>query len=88
MQIETLAETSGQLPLALVQATEYIKYTKMGISRYLVLYQQKKRDLLNSEKLLSDYIASVLINWDITMEVICKVSTCTEFVKYLRVVSE
>ncbi len=74
IQIETLAETLGRLPLALAQATAYIKRTKMSISRYLELYEQKKRDLLNSKILPSDYSSSVFITWDITMEAIRKES--------------
>ncbi len=74
MQIKKLAETLGQLPLALAQATAYIKRTKMNILRYLELYEQKKRDLLNSKILPSDYCASVFITWDITMMTICKKS--------------
>jgi hypothetical protein len=70
MQIETLAETLGRLPLALAQSTAYIKRTKMSISRYLKLYEQKKRDLLNSKILPFDYRASVYITWDITMKAI------------------
>ncbi len=71
-QIETLAETLGRLPLALAQATAYIKYNKMSILRYLELYEQKKRELLDSKILPSDYRASVYITWDITMEAIRK----------------
>jgi tetratricopeptide (TPR) repeat protein len=74
MQIEILAETLGRLPLALAQATAYIKYTKVNISRYLELYEQKKRELLNSKILPSDYRASVYITWDITIETIRKES--------------
>ncbi len=72
MQIEKLAETLGRLPLALVQAAAYIKRNKMTISRYLELYEQKKRELLNSKIVPHDYHASVYITWDITMEAICK----------------
>jgi hypothetical protein len=61
MQIETLAEILGRLPLALAQATAYIKYTKVSISRYLELYEQNKRDILNSKILPSDYRASICI---------------------------
>ncbi len=74
MNIDTLAETLCRLPLALAQASAYIKYTKMSISRYLGLYEQKKRDLLNSKILPSDYRASIYITWDITMEEIRKKS--------------
>ncbi len=70
MQIEKLAETLGRLPLALAQATAYIKRTKISISRYLELYEQKKRDLLNSKILPFDYRASVYITWDVIMEAI------------------
>jgi tetratricopeptide (TPR) repeat protein len=70
MQIEKLAETLGHLPLALAQATAYIKRTKISISRYLELYEQKKRSLLDSKILPSDYRDSVYITWDVTMEAI------------------
>jgi hypothetical protein len=74
MQIETLAEALGRLPLALAQATAYIKRNKVSISDYLELYKQKKCHLLNSKILPSDYRASVYITWDITMKVIRKES--------------
>ncbi len=74
VQIETLAETLGRLPLALAQATAYIKRNKMIISDYLEYYKQKKSHLLNSKILPSDYHASVFITWDITMEAIRKES--------------
>jgi tetratricopeptide (TPR) repeat protein len=74
MQIEILAETLGRLPLALAQATAYIKRTKVSISDYLELYKQKKCHLLNSKILPSDYQASVYITWDITIETIRKES--------------
>jgi tetratricopeptide (TPR) repeat protein len=78
IQTEKLAETLGRLPLALAQATAYMKYTIMSISRYLELYKQKKRDLLNSEILPSDYRASVWITWDITIEAIRKETLLAE----------
>jgi tetratricopeptide (TPR) repeat protein len=74
IQIETLAETSGRLPLALAQATAYIKRNKMIISDYLEYYKQKKSHLLNSKILPSDYNASVFITWDISMNGIRKES--------------
>jgi hypothetical protein len=61
MEIETLAETLGRLPLELAQETSYLKYTKMSISRFLELYEQKKCYLLNSKILPSDYPSSVFI---------------------------
>jgi hypothetical protein len=74
MQIETLAETLGRLPLALAQASAYIKSNKLSISRYLELYEQMKRELLNSKVLPSDYRSSLYITWDITTEAIRKES--------------
>jgi hypothetical protein len=74
MQIEKLAETLGRLPLALAQATAYIKRTKVTISRYLESYEREKRKLLNSKILPSDYDISVFLTWDITMEAIRKES--------------
>ncbi len=74
IQIETLAEKLGRLPLALAQATAYIKYNKINILDYLALYKQKKCHLLNSKILPSDYPSSVFITWDITMETIRKES--------------
>jgi tetratricopeptide (TPR) repeat protein len=77
-KIDTLAETLGRLPLALAQASAYIKKNKISISRYLELYEQKKREILSKKKsLLSDELllnshkgrqfTSVYITWDITM---------------------
>jgi tetratricopeptide (TPR) repeat protein len=77
-EIETLSETLGRLPLALAQATAYIKYTKISISLYLELYKEKKLDLLNSKIFPSDCPSSVFITWDITMKAIRKESLLTE----------
>jgi hypothetical protein len=74
MQIEKFAETLGRLALALAQVTAYIKRTQMSISRYLELYEQRKRELLDSKILPSDYKASVYITWGITTEAIRKES--------------
>jgi hypothetical protein len=74
MQTEKLADILGRLPLALAQATAYIKYNKVSISRYLELYEQKRCHLLNSKILPSDYKASVYITWDITTKAIRKES--------------
>jgi hypothetical protein len=74
MLIKKLAEKLGRLPLALVQATAYIKYNKVSISRYSELCEKNKCHLLNSKILPSDYKASVYITWDITTEAIRKES--------------
>jgi len=58
IKINTLAQVLGRLPLALAQACAYIKMNKVTISRYLKLYQQRKKDILSKKKaLLSDQLS-------------------------------
>jgi tetratricopeptide (TPR) repeat protein len=73
-QVDSLAKTLGNLPLALAQACAYIKKNPVSIERYLKLYETRKRDLLNSKTLPLDYSIPVYITWGITMEVVRKES--------------
>jgi hypothetical protein len=83
IQIDTLAETLGYLPLALAIVCSYIKKNKLSISRYLELYEKRKQELLSKTKSqLSDFLlidldegkqfTSVYITWDITMDAVSK----------------
>jgi hypothetical protein len=73
-QIDQLAETLGHLPLALAQACAYIKKNELRVTRYLELFEPRKKYLL-ADKALSEetlpqdtHRAIVYITWDITMD--------------------
>ncbi|WP_353275240.1 tetratricopeptide repeat protein [Wolbachia endosymbiont (group A) of Pipizella viduata] len=82
IQVDTLAKTLGHLPLALAQASAYIKKTVISISDYLKLYNDRKRALLSDKTLLETFPAGanretaaiVYVTWDITVEAIKKES--------------
>ncbi|MDR0288578.1 MAG: tetratricopeptide repeat protein [Rickettsiales bacterium] len=81
-QVDILAKTLGHLPLALAQASAYIKKTGINISDYLKLYNDRKRALLPDKTLLETFppganretAAIVYVTWDITVEAIKKES--------------
>ncbi|MDR2609548.1 MAG: hypothetical protein LBC06_03055 [Rickettsiales bacterium] len=82
-QVDALAKTLGHLPLALAQASFYIKKTYINISDYLKLYNDRKRTLLSDKTLLETFppganretAAIVYVTWDITVEAIKKESS-------------
>ncbi|WP_374698934.1 tetratricopeptide repeat protein [Wolbachia endosymbiont (group B) of Limnophora tigrina] len=82
-QVDTLAKTLGHLPLALAQASAYIKKTVISISDYLKLYNDRKRALLSDKTLLETFpacanretAAIVYVTWNITVEAIKKESS-------------
>jgi tetratricopeptide (TPR) repeat protein len=75
-QVNQLAETLGHLPLALAQACAYIKKNPVSITRYLELYEIRKKKLLSDRTLADQTLppdsnrAIVYITWDITMKAI------------------
>ncbi|MGL9779190.1 MAG: hypothetical protein ACR5K5_02880 [Wolbachia sp.] len=83
IQVDALAKTLGHLPLALAQASAYIKKTGINISDYLKLYNDRKRALLSDETLLETFPADanretaaiVYVTWDITVEAIKRESS-------------
>ncbi len=82
-QVDTLAKTLGHLPLALAQASAYIKKTVISILDYLKLYNDRKRTLLSDKTLLETFppganretAAIVYVTWDITVEAIKRESS-------------
>ncbi|WP_265036056.1 tetratricopeptide repeat protein [Wolbachia endosymbiont (group A) of Anomoia purmunda] len=82
-QVDALAKTLGHLPLALAQASAYIKKTYINISDYLKLYNDRKRTLLSDKTLLETFppganretAAIVYVTWNITVEAIKKESS-------------
>lgn len=65
----TIARELGGLPLALDQAGAYIKETPSTLARYLLLYQQRRADLLNSPGAeQQDYPATVATTWSLSFE--------------------
>lgn len=62
-----LAEALGRLPLALVQAASYLERTGMTYERYLALFAERQRDLLDRPQ-LPDYPATVATTWTISFE--------------------
>ncbi len=81
--MDALAKTLGHLPLALAQASAYIKKTYINISDYVKLYNDRKRALLSDKTLLETFpvganretAAIVYVTWDITVEAIKRESS-------------
>ncbi len=82
--MDELAKTLGHLPLALAQASAYIKKTHIGIRDYLGLYEKRKQTLLEDKTLPmgSDH-DSVYVTWDITMKSIQSESSFAYELLYL-----
>ncbi|NEV48989.1 tetratricopeptide repeat protein [Wolbachia pipientis] len=82
-QVDALVKTLGHLPLALAQASFYIKKTGINISDYLKLYHDRKQALLSDKTLLETFPASanretaaiMYVTWDITIEAIKRESS-------------
>lgn len=71
-----LANTMGHLPLALAQASAYIKKNNMDIEKYLELYSKNKSLFLSKSDLpVGDSHIPVFVTWDITMKTISASST-------------
>ena len=60
-----LAETLGDLPLALEQAGAYIEETGISLSAYLKLFQERRKELLRRGK-PDAYPDTVATTWDIS----------------------
>ncbi|WP_341758604.1 NB-ARC domain-containing protein [Candidatus Tisiphia endosymbiont of Ditula angustiorana] len=73
--MRTLVEVLGYLPLALVQASAYIKQKHITIPEYLALYQRYESELLADNSFLGEtnsYNYPVAITWNITLEAIVR----------------
>ena len=63
-----LAEALGDLPLALAQAAAYMEQTGRPIGGYLVLYRQRRQELLKRGGPPTDYPDTVATTWDIAFQ--------------------
>ncbi len=62
-----LAETLGDLPLALEQAGAYIEETGISLSAYLKLFQERRKELLRRGK-PDAYPDTVATTWDLSFQ--------------------
>ena len=84
VQIKSLANTLGYLPLALSQAGGYITENSLTISEYLSLYNTEKDKLLSeSTTPAMDTQSAVYITWDISLEKIRRHSEGTKALSIL-----
>lgn len=73
--IRELVEVLGYLPLALVQASAYIKQKHLTIPEYLDLYKKYESELLADTTFLDEtnnYNYPVAITWNISLEAIAR----------------
>ncbi|MFQ3887118.1 MAG: NB-ARC domain-containing protein [Rickettsia conorii subsp. raoultii] len=69
--IRELVEILGYLPLALVQASAYIKQKHITIPEYLGLYKKYESELLSDNSFLEEtnnYSYPVAVTWNITLD--------------------
>jgi len=65
---KALAESLGDLPLALEQAGAYIEVTGISIADYLKFFQSYRKELLRRGKPSADYPDSVATTWEISFQ--------------------
>ncbi|ALN41258.1 MULTISPECIES: DUF7779 domain-containing protein [Rickettsia] len=73
--IRELVEILGYLPLALVQASAYIKQKHIAIPEYLDLYKKYESELLSDNSFLEEtnnYSYPVAVTWNITLDEIVR----------------
>ena len=63
-----IAETLGDLPLALEQAAAFMNESGMGFDEYLKLYQTRRNELWDEENSPIDYPATVGTTWSLAIE--------------------
>ena len=64
----TLAETLGDLPLALAQAAAYISAAGISLSGYVDRFQEKRAELWKNEKAPAEYGETVATTWAVAMQ--------------------
>ena len=64
----TLAETLGDLPLALEQAGAYVDATRTTLGEYLTLFSSRRRELWPEEHAPSGYSDTVDTTWNIAFD--------------------
>ena len=68
-EARTIVQALDGLPLALDQAGAYIEETGCSLAEYLVLYQQRRSDLLNRQSSVSsDYPYTVASTWSLSFQ--------------------
>jgi tetratricopeptide (TPR) repeat protein len=65
---DALADVLGDLPLALEQAGAYIETTGIPLTKYLELFQSRRKELWEDETSPLDYPDSVDTTWSLSME--------------------
>ena len=65
---DALAQTLGDLPLALSQAAAYIEQTGRSIQEYLRLAEKRKQELLALPSAPIDYPSTVATTWSLSFE--------------------
>lgn len=63
-----LIKTLGYLPLALAQASTYIKQNQIGLKEYLTLYKKYETQLLEENNLPDMHSLPVAIVWKVTLD--------------------
>ena len=63
-----LAETLGDLPLALAQAAAYVSAVRISLSGYLDRFQKKRAELWKNEKAPAEYGETVATTWAVAMQ--------------------
>ena len=64
----TLAETLGDLPLALAQAAAYVSAAGISLSGYLDRFQKKRAELWKNERAPAEYGETVTTTWAVAMQ--------------------
>jgi len=65
---DAVAQAVGDLPLALEQAGAYIEQTKMSFRQYARLFEDRHKDLWQSQEPPDQYHATVATTWDLALE--------------------
>ena len=69
-----LAKTLGYLPLALEQATAYIRETSSSLNHYQALFQRHRAQLLQYSHLATEYPDTVATTWELAFQKVQKTS--------------
>lgn len=79
MDAKELIKVLGYLPLALAQASTYIKHNQINISQYLDLYKKHESKLLEENNSVETQSVPVAVVWKVTLDNILKQTKNTGF---------
>lgn len=65
---DELSQELGDLPLALAQATGYMRETACSIATYLKLYRERRQELWSQETAPTDYGQTIAATWSVALE--------------------